>query len=235
MNVLIVVAHPDDEVLGCGGTALRLAREGHKIAIAIMGEGETSRYAKRQQAEQKLVRELHSQCRQVAESLGADTLIEEKFPDNRFDSVPLLDIVKSVERIVEKVKPEVVFTHHGGDLNIDHVVVHRAVLTATRTMPGQAVRQIYSFEIPSSTEWAFQQFSPLFLPNVFIDITETIEEKIKAFEIYESEKRDFPHPRSGQAIDASGKRWGSLAGCMRAEPFQLIRAVIGGSETIFTI
>ena len=225
MNILVVAAHPDDEVLGCGGTIKRLAAEGHTITIAILGEGITSRYQERAAADTELVSQLHDRCCRVGKSLGAIKTVVEQLPDNRFDTVPLLDVVKMVEKIIEDARAEVIFTHHGGDLNIDHVIVNRAVLTATRSIPGQAVKEVYAFEVPSSTEWGFQQFTPAFAPNLFVDVTETLADKIRAMAMYDSESRDFPHPRSSQALEAIAMRWGSVAGCERAEAFQLIRRV----------
>ena len=146
-------------------------------------------------------------------------------PDNRLDTVPLLDVVKIVESLVERLQPEVIYTHHAGDLNVDHGVIHRAVLTATRPVTGQPVREIYAFEVASSTEWAFQRIEPAFRPNVFVDITRTIEAKIAAMECYETEARKFPHPRSPEALRALATRWGSVVGCAAAEAFELVRSV----------
>jgi LmbE family N-acetylglucosaminyl deacetylase len=223
MNILIIAAHPDDEVLGCGGTIARLSREGHDIYIGILGEGITSRYSEREQADLTLVETLHARSRQVTQLLGAKDLFMYKLPDNRFDTVPLLDVVKIIEELIDRLKPQVVFTQHGGDLNIDHALIYRATLTATRPVPGTTVKELYAFEVPSSSEWAFQQFEPAFHPNVFIDISDTLESKIKAMEIYDSEMRAFPHPRSREALSAIAQRWGSVSGLKAAEPFQLVR------------
>jgi len=225
MIVLVVAAHPDDEVLGCGGTIARLVKEGHDVYISILGEGITSRYRQREQADQALVKALHDQSRQVVELLGAKDLFLYKLPDNRFDTVPLLDVIKIIEELVERLRPQVVYTHHGGDLNIDHSVVHRAVLTATRPMQGQPVREVYAFEVPSSTEWSFQRFESGFRPNAFMDITDTLDIKVQALSLYDTEVRSFPHPRSPEAIRAIARRWGSVVGCRAAEAFELIRSV----------
>lgn len=222
MNVLVIAAHPDDEVLGCGGTAARLAQEKHDVFIAILGEGITSRYPNRQDADPAAIRALQARSRQAAELLGAKDLFLHSLPDNRFDTVPLLDVVKIVESLVEKLRPEIVYTQHGGDLNVDHVVTFRATLTATRPMAGRPVRAVYAYEVASSTEWAFQQFSPVFRPNVFVDIRATLETKIRAMQTYESEARPFPHPRSPEALRAAAQRWGSVVGLPAAEAFQCI-------------
>ena len=225
MTVLVIAAHPDDEVLGCGGTIARLAQEGHEVYIAILGEGITSRYQQRERADQALVEGLHARSRQVAELLGARDLFLYSLPDNRFDTVPLLDVIKIIEELVERLQPQVIYTHHGGDLNIDHVVVHRAVLTATRPVAGCPVKEIYAYEVSSSTEWAFGQFQTGFQPNVFVDISATLETKVQAMALYESEARPFPHPRSPEALQAIARRWGSAVGVEAAEAFELVRSV----------
>ena len=225
MKSLVIAAHPDDEVLGCGGTVSRLAEEGNEIYIAILGEGITSRYKKRDRADKKLVERLHVNIKQVAKILGVKDVFTRKLPDNRFDTIPLLDVIKIVEALINDLKPEIIYTHHGGDLNIDHRVVNRAVLTATRPVKDQGVKEIYAFEIPSSTEWSFSHFHPVFRPNVFIDISDTLETKVKAMSLYDSEARVFPHPRSSEAIRAVARRWGSVAGCEAAEAFELIRLI----------
>lgn len=224
-TVLVVAAHPDDEVLGCGGTIARLAREGHEVHIAILGEGITSRYRQREHADLALLEQLHARSHDVAKLLGARSLSLHQLPDNRFDTVPLLDVIKIVESLVERLRPETVYTQHGGDLNIDHVVTYRATLTATRPVAGMPVSAVYAYEVASSTEWAFQRFSPAFHANAFVDISDTLELKIEAMQRYESEARPFPHPRSPEALRAIARRWGSVVGCSAAEAFELIRTV----------
>lgn len=224
-RVLVVAAHPDDEVLGCGATMARLANEGHEVKIAIMGEGITSRSPEREQAAAMELAQLHKEARAAATKVGAKDVVLYKLPDNRLDTVPLLDVVKLVEDLVEKFKPDAVYTHHPGDLNVDHGVVYRAVLTATRPMAGQPVRDVYAFEVPSSTEWAFQRLGQSFCPNVFVDVAATLEAKIDAMACYKTESRPFPHPRSPEALRAIAARWGSVVGCRAAEAFELVRSV----------
>jgi LmbE family N-acetylglucosaminyl deacetylase len=225
LTILVLAAHPDDEVLGCGGTIARYAREGHDVHIAILGEGITSRFADRDEAEQAELDHLHGQSRHVADFLGARALSLFGLPDNRFDTVPMLDVVKIIETLVSELRPAVVYTQHGGDLNVDHTVLYRATLTAMRPMAGSPVRDVYAYEVASSTEWAFQQFSPVFTPNVFQDITTTVDTKIEAMQLYETEARPFPHPRSPEALRASARRWGATIGVDAAEAFQLVRSV----------
>lgn len=224
-QILIIAAHPDDEVLGCGGTIARLTEEEHDVYVAILGEGITSRYDKREQADQGMIKELQDRSRQVSKLLVVKELCLYDLPDNRFDTIPLLDIVKTIEKLINRFQPQIVYTHHGGDLNIDHVVTHRAVMTATRPAENCPVKEIYAFEVPSSTEWAFGQFQPAFQPNVFVDISATLETKIQAMQIYESEIRHFPHPRSSQVLRAIAEKWGSGVGLLAAEAFQLARSI----------
>lgn len=225
MNVLVVAAHPDDELLGCGGTAARLAREGHSVYMSILGEGITSRSNKREQADPSALSSLKQCSQQVADLLGVKELTLHGLPDNRFDSLPLLDVVKVVEQLVDRWRPEAMYTHHGGDLNVDHQVVSRAVLTATRPVAGHPVRELYMFEIASSTEWAFQQLAPVFKPNVFVNIEETLSLKLRGMQLYESEAREFPHPRSNAALTSIAQRWGSVVGCKAAEAFEAVRLI----------
>ncbi|NQT26844.1 PIG-L family deacetylase [candidate division KSB1 bacterium] len=224
-SILVVAAHPDDEVLGCGGTTARLAEEGHDIYVAILGEGITSRHDRREDVDRKMMKELQDQSWQASRLLGVKDLFLYDLPDNRFDTVPLLEVVKLVEDTVNKTKPDIVFTHHGSDLNIDHTITNRAVLTATRPMPGSLVKEIYAFEISSSTEWSFNQVQCAFRPNVFFAIRDTVHKKMKAMEIYHHELRVFPHPRSIDFIEINARHWGSVVGIDYAEAFELIRMV----------
>jgi LmbE family N-acetylglucosaminyl deacetylase len=220
MNVLVVAAHPDDEVLGCGATVARLAREGHSVFTAILGEGITARYPQPGCADQDSLEKMHDSSRRVADLLGVKEVSLHDLPDNRFDSLPLLEVVKLVEELLQRWRPAILYTHHAGDLNIDHQVVNRAVLTAVRPIPGGSVREVYMFEVPSSTEWAFQQVAPAFKPNVFVNIEATLPLKLEGMQFYQSEVRKFPHPRSPQALTAIAQRWGSVVGCEAAEAFE---------------
>jgi len=219
--VLVVAAHPDDEVLGAGATAARRAAAGDRVHVAILGEGITSRDG----ADRAAVAGLQEDARAVAAMLGAKSVVFGALPDNRFDTVALLDIVKCVEGWVRDLDPEVVYTHHPGDLNVDHRLTFQAVLTATRPVPGCRVRELYAFEVASSSEWAFGRLAAPFSPTVFEDVASTLELKVAALERYRGEHRPFPHPRSGEALRAIARRWGSVVGLPYAEAFELIRAI----------
>jgi LmbE family N-acetylglucosaminyl deacetylase len=161
----------------------------------------------------------------VARRLGVAGVSLAGLPDNRFDTVPLLDVVKAIERAIRDVAPTTMFVQHGGDLNIDHATTFRATLAAARPLEGSPVREVLGFEVASSSEWSFQRFSPVFRGALFYDITQTLEQKIEAMAIYEGEARPFPHPRSPEALRAIARRWGSVVGVEAAEAFDVIRTM----------
>jgi LmbE family N-acetylglucosaminyl deacetylase len=204
----------------------RFARQGREVHAAILGEGITSRYPERTAAPREELEELMATAKRANEIVGVTELTLHELPDNRFDTVPLLDVVKLVEGLVERIEPQLVFTHSAGDLNVDHGVVHRAVMTATRGLQGQPVEEVLTFEVPSSTDWAFGQFEPAFSPDVFIDVSATLDLKIAAMEAYESEARPFPHPRAPEALTAWARARGSSAGLPAAEAFALVRRIV---------
>ncbi len=225
-TVLIITAHPDDEVLGCGGTMARLVREGNNVYTLILGEGITSRDEKRDRGKRESeINELKKNIDKANKTLGVKKYFTFDFPDNRFDTVPLLDIIKIIENVKKEVNPEVVFAHHHGDLNIDHQITFKAVMTAFRPIKGETVREIYSFEVPSSTEWNTPSPTNYFVPNYFVDISKTLETKLKAMKEYKSEIRDFPHPRSFKAIETTAKRWGIQVGLEAVEAFEVVRFI----------
>ncbi len=225
MTILILAAHPDDEILGCGGTVARMIREGDEAFALILGEGITSRSGKTSSAAEQELSALHRNSCESAEIIGIKETSCHNLPDNKFDTVPLLDIVKIVENAIDRIRPDIIFTHHGGDLNIDHALVFRAALTASRPIKGSSIRQIYSFAIPSSTDWAFQSFSPVWKPDTFFDISDTLETKIHALKKYDSEMRQNPHPRSYENVRNIAFEWGAVTGTEAAEAFELIRAI----------
>jgi len=226
-KILVIASHPDDEVLGCGGTISRLVREGNVVHIMILGEGITSRSDKRNKLSSlKNLSKLNSDSMKAGKILGAKSVETFDLPDNRFDSIDLLDIVKIIENKKKSFEPEIIFTHHHADLNVDHRLTFEATLIASRPIRGESVKEIYSFEIPSSTEWQFQTQGKTFTPNVYNSILKKdLLNKIKAMQIYSSEKRAFPHPRSPQALEALAKWRGSNSGYDFAECFELVRII----------
>lgn len=222
MNVLIVAAHPDDEVLGCGATMARLAAEGHAVSVAILGQGAASRFAPGSPAAAAEVAALQDKSRAAARILGAAEARHFGLPDNRFDSLDLLDVVRLLEGLAAELAPEAVYTQHGGDLNVDHAVAFRAALTAFRPLPGSPVRALYAYEVASSTEWAFGQFAPAFAPDTFVDVSAFLERKLAALAAYGGELRAFPHPRSERAVRAAAELRGAAVGVAAAEAFRTV-------------
>ncbi|MDD5503731.1 MAG: PIG-L family deacetylase [Candidatus Omnitrophica bacterium] len=222
-RILVVCAHPDDETLGCGGTIRRLADEKHDIRIAILGEGLGARCQAGRKPDTAAIKNAALKAGRI---LGSREISFFDLPDNRFDSVDLLDIVKKVEDIIGRFKPNIIFTHHCADLNMDHCLTHRAVLTAARPLPAnRGIRDIYAFETLSSTEWSFGQYGRQFCPDIFYDITKSYKAKAMALAVYKTEMRKFPHPRSGSAMLANAKKWGSCSGRGLAEAFETIRSI----------
>lgn len=224
MSILVIAAHPDDEVLGCGGAISKFVSQKEDVYITILGQGFTSRLANPDTADQNEIQALHEQSKKAATFLGAKDLFMYNLPDNRFDSLPLLDIIKPVENLIHQLKPQTIYTHHPGDLNIDHQLTHRAVITATRPLGGCPVKEIYTFEIPSSTEWAFNP-DQSFFPNYFIDITGHLENKTKALQFYTTEIKEAPHPRSDKHLKALAAVRGAAVGKKYCEAFTLIRKI----------
>ena len=201
MKNLVVAAHPDDEVLGCGG----LIAKSDDVSVVILGDNPR----------------LDVSPEFVLERLGVKKVCHYNYPDNQFDTVPLLNMAQDIERVINKVKPEVVYTHSPADLNIDHRRTFEATMAAVRPMTGGCVKKVYCYEVPSATEWAFGKLGE-FKPNTFVDINETLHKKIAAMAAYESEAREFPHPRSGEALIALAQWRGATVGLRAAEAFELV-------------
>jgi LmbE family N-acetylglucosaminyl deacetylase len=228
-RIMVVVAHPDDELLGPGATMNKLIQEyGALIHVVILGEGITSRSETRDTAKWEKELSVHRKNIHNAQSaIGYQSVSIHDFPDNRFDSVALLDIVKVIEKEKREFNPDVIFTHHGGDLNIDHQRTFEAVITSCRPMENEGVKTIFAFETPSGTEWRAATDPRHFIPNTFFSVKEkNVQAKIKGMESYEFERRAYPHPRSPEALTIQAKRWGVVVGEEYAEAFCLIRSVI---------
>lgn len=232
-RILVVVAHPDDEVLGLGSTVNMLISEyGCTVKAVILGEGITSRSDERNVGKWKQELEVHrSNIKSAQKAIGYQSVGIYDFPDNRFDSIPLLELIKVVEKEKSKFNPEIIFTHHGGDVNIDHQRTFEAVITACRPMANETVKTIITFETMSGTEWRASSDPKQFIPNLFFEISEqSLAAKIKAMESYEFERRPYPHPRSPEALRIRAQMWGVANGIGLAEAFQIIRTIAPAEE-----
>ncbi|MDD5431145.1 MAG: GNAT family N-acetyltransferase [Candidatus Pacebacteria bacterium] len=221
-KILVVAAHPDDEVLGCGATIARHTAGGDTVWVLILGEGIASRSGIPPEEKEKMLKELHASAEKASKILGVEKLILKNLPDNKLDTVPLLDIIKMVEGVVAEFKPDIIYTHNHSDLNVDHRLTVEAVALSIRPVEGwPSLEQVLSFEVPSSTEWNFIK-EDSFKPNVFVDISNFMDKKIDAMNAYETEFRKFPHPRSLEYVGALAVVRGGKAGMMKAEAFSLI-------------
>ncbi len=223
-SIFAVAAHPDDEMLGCGGTLARLAALGTEIHILLLGEGPLARSSETDDAR------AHAclSAKRAAQVIGVNeaNVHFASLPDNRFDTIALLDIVQHIEALAEQVQPDLVFTHHAGDMNQDHRLTHQAVMTAFRPLPGTKPVTLLGFEVLSSTEYTPPHTAPAFCPNVFVDISATLETKCHALAEYASEMRPWPHPRSMEAVRHLAALRGCFCGHEAAEAFILYRTVL---------
>jgi len=223
MSVLCIAAHPDDEALGVGGTLARHAADGDDVHVCILSDGVTSRYDDTEAADAE-IRQRRQRAQQAADTLGA-TVSLHGFPDNSFDTVPLLDIVQTIEGEIADHEPDVVYTHHYGDLNVDHELACRATITAIRPLADSDVSRVLAFETLSASEWSVPRPDNAFQPTSFIDISDHLSTKTDALSVYEMELRDPPHPRTVQTVRQNAEVWGSKAGVQAAEPFEVLREV----------
>lgn len=223
MIVLCVAAHPDDEVLGVGGTLARHAADGDDVHICILSDGVTSRYEDTDTASDE-IEQRREHAEQAADILGA-TVSMHDFPDNSFDTAPLLDIVQTIEAEIEEYDPDIVYTHHYGDLNIDHELACRATVTATRPLADSTVERVLAFETLSASEWAVPRPNNTFQPTSFVNISQQLEIKTDALSVYECELREPPHPRTVETVRKNAEVWGSKSGVPAAEPFEILREI----------
>ena len=226
-SVLVVAAHPDDEVLGCGGTIARHAEAGDQVHVLIVAEGATSRLQQRDRCEASdELSALACAAQKAGTILGAASLELLDCPDNRLDSLERLDLIKFIEARMERHQPSVVYVHHAGDVNVDHRRLHEAVITACRPTPGQPVRRLLSFEVASSTEWQAPGSAPVFQPNWFVDISLQWLLKREALAAYASEMRPWPHARSLEGLEHLARLRGAQVGVEAAEAFCLLRQLV---------
>ena len=217
-KILIIAAHPDDEMIGCGGTIIKL-KDNYEINVIFMTDGTSAR------GKNKREKELRKKaCLKLFKFLNLNKPLFMNFPDNKMDTIPLLKIIQKLEKIIYKINPKIIFTHYSECLNIDHKITSRAVMTACRPLKKCSVKKILSFEVLSSTEWGkFKKTN--FEPNYYIDISNELKKKISALKFYKKELRSFPHSRSLKAIEALAVYRGVSCGAKYAEGFYLNRAI----------
>jgi len=218
-TVLIVAAHSDDEALGCAGTMAKHVAAGDQVHVLFMTDGVGSRNGAKSDVNDRI-----SSAEKAANILGVISMQNLNFPDNKMDTVPLLGVTQAVESKITEIQPAIIYTHHVGDLNIDHHVTHKAVMTACRPQPDFCVKEIYAFEVLSSTEWQTPGIM-LFSPNVFVDISEYMEIKRKVLDVYSYEMHDAPHSRSIENMICHASVRGHGVGVNYAEAFISLREI----------
>ena len=217
-EVLVVGAHPDDEVLGVGATIPLIRAAGGRVTVCIVTDGSSTQYAGDEAVKAAKNRELQA----ANEILGTDEVIHWGFPDMRLDTVAHVELNQAFERLLATRAFDTVFVHHAHDINLDHQLIHRSVLVATRPAPGQSVRRILSYFVNSATEWGARSEQHQFWPNVYFDVSATIKQKLEALKCYGVELRQFPHPRTLEAVEYRARVWGSEVGYEYAEAFKLL-------------
>lgn len=225
MKVLVIAAHPDDEVYGMGGTIAKLSAQGHEVHVLIVTDGSTSQYAGRPDLEEILAKK-RAESLEVARILGIREMHFGTLPDMKLDTVAHVDVNRLIENTVDEVRPDIVYTHFYGDVNLDHQMVYRSTLVAVRPVPGQCVRELYCYRVPSSTEWSPQLAQTAFLSNVMVDITGYEDVKEQALLAYQTEARAYPHPRSAQYVRETDRACGLQWGLGSSEDFMLLRKIM---------
>ncbi len=219
-RILVVGTHPDDELLGCGGTIALHTRAGDHVTSVIVCEGESLRYGQEGVGQS-------ANIKSAARTLGVEDTRLLGFPDQRLDTLTLTEIITPLEKTVRDVRPKIIYCQHGGDINRDHELLFKALLVATRPTE-QYIQSIYAFDTASSTEWAYPR---TFIPDIWVDISSTLKVKLQAMACYKSEVRDYPHPRSLPALEYRAKAWGNRSCLDAAEVFMTVRRVIRNGQT----
>ena len=221
-KILVIAAHPDDEILGCGATILKYLRQGAHVRVLFLGEGSTCRYTDPAAAEAlESIKERNSWAIDALQVLGVTDFKFCGLPCGRFDQTPIIEINKLIEADIRQFAPDTIFTHSDGDSNNDHKIVYRASIMATRPCSEHIISRLYCYEVLSSSEWSFQ--NP-FSPNFFVAIDESdINQKWAALACYQTEMRDYPFPRSKQGVLNQAMQRGMQSGTLFAEAFHLVR------------
>lgn len=223
-TVLIITAHPDDEVLGAGGTIAKLAADGMECHLLIVTDGSSSQYRDSNKLDE-IIAAKKLETLNCANILGFKSIHYGGLPDMKLDAVPHVEINQVIEKVIDEVKPDTVFTHFWGDVNMDHQNVYKSTLVAVRPVMGQVVKELYCYRVPSSTEWTPNKEDTMFMPNYFVDIHQYAEQKYKAFACYATELREYPHPRSVQYLRETDKAAGLRVGLLAVEEFVMLRKI----------
>ena len=221
-SVLVIAAHPDDEVLGCGGTVALHGKNGDDVRILIACEGSSLRGVDQGEGNDH---HLFAAARELGVDKENVRLIG--FADQRLDTMTLTEIIAPIEEAVRDVQPNIVYCQHGGDVNIDHAILFKAALVATRPTE-ECIEAVYAYEAASSTEWAHPR---IFIPDTYVDISSTLEQKLRAMACYKSEMRDYPHPRSLEALRHRAHSWGNQNCLDAAEAFITVRRITREGRT----
>lgn len=221
-KVLVIAAHPDDEVLGMGGTIAKLVKDGNTVDILIVTDGSSSQYRDSDHLAE-IIEAKKKETRNCADILGVRDIYYGELPDMKLDTTPHIRINQIIEDVIDKVQPDIVFTHFWGDVNRDHQEVYKSTLVTVRPVMGQVVKELYCYRVPSSTEWTPNKADTMFMPNYFVNIEQFAEQKYKAFACYSKELRDYPHPRSVQYLRENDKVVGLRVGMLAAEEFVMLR------------
>jgi LmbE family N-acetylglucosaminyl deacetylase len=219
-NILVIAPHPDDEVLGCGGTIAKHAKTGDEVYLCIV----TKAYPPRWPEEE--VKKRKEEVFSASNILGIRKTYFLDFPTVKLDTVPQEELNESINQVVGEIQPEIIYLPHRGDVNTDHRLVFDAALVAIRPKPGSTIRKVLCYQTLSETEWGAPLVLNAFVPNVYVDISETLETKLAAMSTYKLEIKEFPHPRSLEAISALARVGGSTIGVPAAESFIMIREII---------
>ncbi len=223
-RILVIAAHPDDEVFGMGGTIAKRVRQGDEVYVLIVSDGSTAQYRDSKELS-SIIREKEEQIKCANEILGVKEVIHSNLPDMQLDSVKHIDVNEVIEKAIEIIKPEVVYTHFYGDVNMDHRCVYHSTMVAVRPTPTQCVKEVYCYSVPSSTEWEPQKSDTCFMPNVFVEIEDFFKFKEEAIRAYSAELRDFPHPRSVEYVRTMDTANGLKCGQKMVEEFVCLRCI----------
>lgn len=220
MNILVIAPHPDDEVLGCGGTMAKHTSDGDEVYLCVVTKTYPPDWPEGE------IRKRRNEVLRANTILGIKKTYFLDLPTVKLDTIPQKELNEAIAQVVNKLQPEIVYIPHGGDVNSDHRLVFEAAMVATRPRPALAIRKVLCYEVLSETEWAAPFAENAFMPNVYVDISEVLETKLKAMSEYKSELKEFPHPRSLESISALAKIRGATVGVEAAEAFRLIREIL---------